>query len=298
MMSKRAVGVPVSKPPGPQPNHWSGVAPKGGRWDIWCGNSATVLSQLPATSFDCAVTSPPYFWLRDYEEVEQIGREETVTEYIEAIAAVMDHVGRLLRPEGTLFLNLGDTYYSGRGESRGIDEKNKKRRFGLRAVDKGGGLGLGLRGKSLIGIPWRVAIRMAEQGWVLRSSIIWHRNHTFLEVVKDRPRRSYEYIFLFVKNRRYYFNRDKLDKNCEEDLWVVTNKPSPCNGVKTAPFPDELVERCLELGCPAGGDVLDPFVGSGTTVKVAVASGRNATGVDLNRGYCRYAVRQLESLEG
>src|SRR5438270_661651 len=176
-------------------------------WAIHCGDAASVLASMPSAAFDCTVTSPPYFWLRDYDVKHQIGREDTVTEYIDAICAVMSQVSRVLKPTGTLFLNLGDTYYSGRGESRGVDEKNKKRRFGLRAVDRGGGLGLGLKSKSLIGVPWRVAIRMAEQGWVLRSSIIWHRKNTFSEVVKDRPRRSYEYIFRFVKNRPHVFNR-------------------------------------------------------------------------------------------
>jgi DNA modification methylase len=277
---------------------WSDSTSKGNSWAIHCGDAATVLARMEEQIFDCVVTSPPYFWLRDYQVAQQIGREETVTEYIDAICAVMKQVSRVLKTTGSVFLNLGDTYYSGRGESRSIDEKNKKRRFGLRAVDRGGGLGLGLKSKSLIGIPWRVAIRMAEQGWVLRSSIIWHRKNTFSEVVKDRPRRSYEYIFLFVKNRRYYFNRSHLTKDSEEDLWVFTNKPTPSNGVKTAPFPEELVERCVSLGCPERGHVLDPFVGSGTTVKVAVASGRNGTGIDLNETYCRHAVKQLAAVKG
>ena len=268
------------------------------RWSIHCGDAASVLSRMPSNAFDTAITSPPYFWLRDYEVNQQIGREETVTAYLDAVCGVMMQVSRVLKSTGTLFLNLGDTYYSGRGESRGVDEKNAKRRFGLRAVDRGGGLGLGLKSKSLIGIPWRVAIRMTEQGWVLRSSIIWHRKHTFSEVVKDRPRRSYEYIFMFVKTRRYYFNRSELAKGADEDLWAVTNKPSRSNGAKTAPFPEELVARCLSLGCPEDGHVLDPFVGGGTTVKVAVTSGRQGTGIDLNESYCRYAVRQLAALKG
>lgn len=279
-------------------NLWTGKTDAGHVWTIHCGDARTVLRGLPPATIDCVVTSPPYFWLRDYEVDHQIGRESTVTEYIRAVCGVMDEVGRVLKPSGTLFLNLGDTYYSGRGESRGIDEKNKKRRFGLRAVDRGGGLGLGLKSKSLIGVPWRVAMHMTEQGWVLRSSIIWYRNHTFTEKVSDRPRRSYEYVFMFAKTRRYFFNRAHLTQGFDEDLWAVTNKPSPSNGVKTAPFPDELVERCLNLGCPEAGHVLDPFVGSGTTVRVAVNSGRQATGIDLNPTYCRYAAAQLSRAEG
>ena len=150
------------------------------------------------------------------------GLEETVAGYVEALTKVFEEVFRVLSPTGTVFLNLGDTYYSGKGKSHGIDQKSKKRRFGLRAVDKSGGLDLGLQRKSIIGIPWRVAASLTKHQWVLRSPIIWHRDKCLPEAVHDRPRRSYEFVFMFAKSRHYYFNRKPLiDQNIDEDVWTI-----------------------------------------------------------------------------
>jgi len=277
---------------------WSGkTGSTGAAWTVHVGDAFAVLKTLPALSFDCVITSPPYYWLRDYGMEGQIGHEETVMGYVNALADVMDEVRRVLKDRGLVFLNIGDTYYSGKGKSHGIDSKSTKRRFGLRAVDKSGGVGIGIRPKSMIGIPWRVAMEMAKRKWVLRSAIIWHRKHALTEAVKDRPRRSYENIFMFAKDRRYYFNREALqDIVVEEDVWTIPARPRPTNEIDTAPFPDELVERCLEMGCPPAGWVLDPFAGSGTTVRVAISSGRSATGIDLNPLFCEYMVGELRSL--
>jgi len=273
---------------------WCGATGRRQKWEVYCGDARTVLAHLPEDQFDCVVTSPPYYWLRDYGIQGQIGHEDTVTEYITSIADIMSEVYRVLRKDGLLFLNLGDTYYSGKGESQGIDRKSAKRRFGLRAVDKSGGVGIGIRPKSVIGIPWRTALELAQRHWVLRSAIIWHRKHALAEAVKDRPRRSYENVFMFAKSRNYFFNRQALaDVVVEEDVWTIAARPKPTNGIDTAPFPDELVERCLKIGCPPGGRVLDPFAGSGTTLRVALASGRCATGIDLHADFCRYMVDQL-----
>jgi DNA modification methylase len=266
------------------------------------GDSKSVLQKIPDESVNCVVSSPPYYNLRDYGVDQQIGLEETVPQYVGAIAGVMDEVFRVLRPDGVLFLNIGDTYYSGKGKSHGTDPKSNKRRFGLRAVDKSGGVGIGIKPKSAIGIPWRVAIEMSTRRWVLRSAIIWHRKHALPEAVRDRPRRSYENIFMFVKSRSYYFNRSALKDviggsgYIEEDVWTIVARPQPTNGIETAPFPDEVVQRCLELGCPQGGRVLDPFAGSGTTVRVAASSNRDAIGIDLNPDFCKFIVRQMERL--
>lgn len=277
-----------------QVESWHGKDPSGASWDIYNGDALNVLKSLPAEHFHCVVTSPPYYWLRDYNVNGQIGHEETVTDYVEAIASVMDEVYRVLRKDGLVFLNLGDTYYSGKGKSHGVDPKSAKRRFGLRAVDKSGGLGIGLRQKSIIGVPWRVAVEIAKRKWVLRSAIIWHRKHALVEAVKDRPRRSYENIFMFAKERSYFFNRAALhDVVVEEDVWSISARSRGNNGVDTAPFPDELVRRCLALGCPEKGNVLDPFAGSGTTLRVAVKSGRSATGIDLNPEFCQHMLSQL-----
>ncbi|GET42584.1 DNA-methyltransferase [Microseira wollei] len=275
---------------------WSGLTEKGALWSVFQGNARSVLLDLPSNHFNCVITSPPYYWLRDYGVEEQIGQETTVEGYVNAISSVMDEVKRVLKDDGVLFLNLGDTYYSGKGESQGKDRKSSKRRFGLRAVDKSGGLGIGLRPKTIIGVPWRVAIEMTTRGWVLRSPIIWHREHCLPESVKDRPRRSYEYVFMFAKNRRYYFNRSILEKEEVEDMWTIAARPKPTNGIDTAPFPDELVQRCLDIGCPIDGIVLDPFAGGGTTLRVALQSGRSATGIDLNPEFCGYMVNILRGL--
>ena len=160
---------------------WKGTT-GGLNWGIYNGNAVEILRDFPDRSVHCVVTSPPYFWLRDYGVERQLGVENSVQEYVENITEVMNEISRILRKDGLLFLNLGDTYYSGKGESQGIDKKSTKRRFGIRAVDKSGGMGIGLSRKSLIGIPWRVAISLVTSGWTLRSSIIWHRENRLPEL--------------------------------------------------------------------------------------------------------------------
>ncbi|MHB1955195.1 MAG: DNA-methyltransferase [Sulfobacillus sp.] len=294
MVNKSQLKTAISAQP---KTEWFGACLGGATWNVYQGDALAVLRGLPAGHFHCVVTSPPYYWLRDYGTRGQIGHEESVAGYVGAIAAVMDEVHRVLRKDGVLFLNIGDTYYSGKGKSHGIDPKSAKRRFGLRAVDKSGGLGIGLRPKSIIGIPWRVAVEMCQRKWVLRSAIIWHRKNALTESVKDRPRRSYENIFMFSKDRNYFFNRAALrDVIVEEDVWSISARPKPTNGIDTAPYPDELVERCLALGCPEKGNVLDPFAGGGTTLRVALATGRSATGIDLSPAFCEYMSNNLRSL--
>ena len=266
-------------------------------WSLYCGQAAEALRLLDEASVDCVVTSPPYFWLRDYQVEGQIGQEDSVAAYISAITAVMDEVFRVLKPSGTLFLNLGDTYYSGKGKSHGVDKKSSKRRFGLRAVDKSGGLGIGLKRKSVIGIPWRVATEMCQNNWVLRSPIIWHRTKSLTEPVRDRPARGYEFIFLFVKDRHYFFDKSKLP--CDsgaEDVWSIPARPKPNGTKQTAPFPDELVDQCLAVGCPPGGVVLDPFCGSGTTMRIALRDRHPAIGIELNEAFCEYIRSDLRRL--
>lgn len=249
---------------------------------------------MPSSSINCVVTSPPYFWLRDYSVDGQIGMENTIDGYVDNLTKIMLEVRRILRNDGVAFFNIGDTFYSGKGESQGRDEKSKKRRFGLRAVDRSGGMGIGLQRKSLIGIPWRLAISFMDSGWTLRSSIIWHRLNRLPEHVRDRPGRSYEYVFLLARSRHYFFNKKALvDRKIEEDMWTIAPQSRSSGALGTAPFPDELVRRCLEVGCPQNGTVLDPFVGSGTTLRVAQDMSISGVGIDLNRDFCVYAAESL-----
>ena len=282
-----------TRPPGAA-HTWNGEA-DGQEWTIHEGSALAVLKDLEDELVDCIVTSPPYFWLRDYGVDGQIGLEDSVEDYVSALIEIMAEARRVLKRSGVAFLNLGDTYYSGKGESRGRDAKSNKRRFGLRAVDKSGGLGIGLERKSLIGIPWRVALALAEDGWVLRSAIIWHRTNALPEFVRDRPSRSYEYVFMLVRHRRYHFAKNELPDKIEEDMWTIPARPRSNGNLSTAPFPDELVKRCLEIGCPSGGLVLDPFVGSGTTVRVALDTGRSGIGIDLNPSFCSHAAQTLRN---
>jgi DNA modification methylase len=269
---------------------FSGLTASNVPWRILNADVLDGLKALDSQSFDCAITSPPYFWQRDYKVKGQIGQEPTIDAYVTAIADTMDEVKRVLKTKGLLFMNLGDTYYSAKGQPKGVDRKNSARRFGLRAVDASG---LGVPRKTLIGIPWRVALEMLSRGWVLRSPIIWQRNGSIPEpTAKDRPWRSYEFIFLFARSPTYYFRRENLEG--EEDIWTIPARPKRSG--HNAAFPDKLVAKCLEVGCPKNGEVLDPFAGSGTVLRAALETGRPATGIDLSVDFCRQMEKELKDL--
>jgi DNA modification methylase/transcriptional regulator with XRE-family HTH domain len=278
------------------PTHWLGKTSTGQAWSVYRGDAFSILKTLPPKSIDCVVTSPPYYWQRDYSVDNQIGQETSIEGYVANIARVMDQIYRVLKPAGVVFLNIGDTYYSGKGEAQGRDKKNRKRRFGLRAVDASGGLNIDMQPKSLLGIPWRVAIELMRRKWTLRSSIIWVNDARIRETVKDRPSQSYEHIFMLTKQRKYHFDHAALDQIGGTDVWHTLSRPSLPKGIDTAPFPDEIVERCLAIGCPRGGTVLDPFAGSGTTLRVALHSSCHTVGIELNGETCRYIVSTLEPL--
>jgi excisionase family DNA binding protein len=269
----------------------SGKTAAGVPWKIIHGDVRTALALIPDESVACVVTSPPYYWQRDYEVSGQIGHESSIEDYVACLTAVFRDVRRVLASDGTLFLNLGDTYYSAKGKPHGRDEKHNGRqmmRRALRAVD---GPGLGLPRKSLIGIPWRVAIAMQADGWTLRSDVIWQRPGSLPEPTShDRPWRTHEHVFIFSKQPRYFFNRAGL--RGEEDVWkIVSRAERP--GAHFAPYPRELVERCLDVGCKPQGAVLDPFVGSGTTLACALARKSPAIGIELKREYCTLAASRL-----
>ena len=273
-------------------NEWSGDTKGGVHWHVIRGDSRQVLRTFNENRFACVVTSPPYYWQRDYQVNNQIGLEDSIAGYVTAIADSMDEVRRVMRPDGVLFLNLADTYYSAKGQPKGDDKKNRARRFGLRAVDASG---LGVPRKTLIGIPWRVSLEMIDRGWVLRSPIVWRRQASMPEPsAKDRPWRTYEMVFMLSKSPHYNFNRSGL--NGDEDIWTISARPQPSNGLHFAAFPEELVRRCLDIGCRENGEVLDPFAGTGTTLKVALDTGRPAVGIDLKAEFCEHMAKSLKTI--
>jgi DNA modification methylase len=257
-------------------------------------NSAAALSKFGDDLFNVAVTSPPYYWARDYEVDGQIGHEETVDEYVDAVASVFDEVKRVLHPDGVFYLNVGDTYYSGNGQPHGEDPRSPSRNFirqKMRPVDRSG---WAIPKKSMIGIPWKLAFELQRRGWTLRSDIIWNRVNAFVEpTARDRPHRQYEHLFLLSKSRWYSYDRSELGG--DQDVWTIPIERSRRNE-HSAPFPRELVRRCIRTGSPLGGAVLDPFSGSGTTLEVALEEERNCVGVDLSSAYTSSTVTRLEDI--
>lgn len=254
------------------------------------GDSRTALHALEAGSVQCCVTSPPYFWLRDYDVDGQIGHEDSVKEFVAVLGDVFDQVKRVLRDDGVCWLNLGDSYYSGNGQPTGSDPRSSSRNFSrtkLRPLDVGG---WDIPKKSLLGIPWLVVMELQQRGWTLRSDVIWCRPTALAEPsVTDRPGRQHEYLFLLSKSRRYSFNRAMLP---EESVWHIAHE----RGIKghSAAFPEELARRCIVSGSAAGDTIIDPFGGSGTTGLVAKREGRSAILIELNQQYVEIAERRIQ----
>lgn len=291
---------------------------------IIIGDAKTELQKLPDQSVNCCVTSPPYFGLRDYGHPGQIGLEETPEQFIKILLEVFREVSRVLRDDGTLWLNLGDSYAGNGGGDKltGIYKTNKGSAGNkYRTPGK-----LGLKKKDLIGIPWKVAFALQEDGWYLRNDIIWHKPNVMPESAKDRCTVAHEYIFLLSKKPFYYFDYEAIkepaikglcgskfntgqtaihqpkssDKERNEDgkrlkrtVWTISNKPY--KGAHFATFPPDLIEPCILAGCPQGGIVLDPFFGSGTVGQVAKQNDRDFIGIELNPEYKPLIDRRLDA---
>lgn len=259
------------------------------------GDARTILPDLPPNTFDCCVTSPPYWGLRDYDIHGQIGAEVDVDDYVKDLTHIFRQVRRVLKDDGTLWLNIGDSYTSGNRTWRDTDSKNKGRAMSYRPPTPAG-----LKPKDLVGVPWRVAFALQADGWYLRSDIIWHKPNCQPESVKDRPTRSHEYVFLFSKSKDYYYdyktiqdrsitNGDPKNKrtvwpiDAEETVWNINTEPF--SGAHFAVFPRALVRPCVLAGSAKGGLVIDPFLGSGTTAVVAIELGRRCVGIELKEEY-------------
>ena len=254
------------------------------------GDAHDVLAGLPDESVDCIVTSPPYYGLRDYGTPGQYGLEETPTGYAETMRRVFAEARRVLSEEGTLWLNLGDSY-----SVRWSSERGAGRR-GLNGDDddrgRSGAITHGVPEKNLLGVPWRVAFALQDDGWILRNEIIWSKPNAMPEPVRDRLSTRHEHLFLFSKSRRYHFdlnairghgaNRESKGRN-PGDVWSIATRPYP--QAHFAVFPIDLPLRCIKAGCKPGGTVLDPFSGSGTTGAAARQLGRKYVGIDLNPTY-------------
>lgn len=257
---------------------------------LYHGDAATVLATLPDGSADCIVTSPPYLGLRDYGVAGQIGAESSPAEYVAALVAVFHEARRVLADDGTLWLNLGDSYDSA---------------------------------KNLLGIPWRVAFALEDDGWILRNDIIWHKSNAMPESVTDRLSNRHEHLFMLSKSQRYWFDLDPIREPHEStpdraggtalrgqkairpsgpnsgayseggrnpgDVWTIATQPF--GEAHFATMPPALAERCVRAGCKPGGTVLDPFSGSGATGLAAARHGRRYIGIDLNADYLALSLR-------
>ena len=274
--------------------------------EIIKGDCLQSLKKLEDQSINTCVTSPPYWGLRNYnDEEKQLGMEDTIEKFVENLVKVFREVKRVLREDGTVWLNLGDTY---------------------------------LQNKQLVGIPWRVALALQQDGWYLRQDIIWHKPNPMPENIKDRCTKAHEYIFLLSKRPKYFFDNEVIKEDCvgkderkwadsyekagsikqgetnanikrtkryskddsfkrnKRSVWTVTTKPF--KGAHIATFPMDLIEPCVLAGCPVGGTVLDPFAGSGTTGIVAASNDRDAILLELNEDYIKLALDRMKSKLG
>lgn len=248
---------------------------------IIIGDARIVLADLPDNVFQTCITSPPYWSLRNYNIEGQIGLEASLDAYIESLVEVFEQVRRTLRDDGTLWLNIGDSYTSGGRTWRAPDKKNPARAMNVRPPTPEG-----LKPKDLIGVPWRLAFALQAAGWYLRADCIWNKPNAQPESVKDRPTRSHEYVFLFSKSEQYFYDNQAVrgpnDRNLRT-VWDINTQPN--KHAHEAMFPSSLVEPCLMLTSNPGDIILDPFIGSGTAGLAAMKLRRRFIGVELNPSY-------------
>ena len=288
------------------------------------GNCIDIMQQWinEGVKVNTCVTSPPYYGLRDYGVDGQLGLEQSPKQYIDSMVNVFRLVRELLTDDGTLWVNIGDSYSSGGRTSTTNQSLRGDSKYGVTRPP----VIEGIKQKDLIGIPWMLAFALREDGWYLRQDIIWHKPNPMPESVKDRCTKSHEYIFLLSKSPKYYFNNEAIKEPCinsaeeqiakrnkkqhrenaskeeakyvqhnfskvgkiyekrnKRDVWSVNVKPY--KGAHFATFPMELIEPCIKAGCPDGGVVLDPFMGSGTTAQVALINNKQYLGCELNLDY-------------
>jgi len=286
---------------------------------ILFGDCRETLKQFDEKARVC-VTSPPYYGLRDYGgEDNQIGMEQTPEDYVDEMVKVFRLVRDNLTDDGTLWLNIGDSYYNYRKDGNYPKQTVSKTRQDLPTKTPVRANKLeGYKSKDLIGIPWMLAFALRKDGWYLRQDIIWHKPNPMPESVKDRCTKAHEYIFLLSKSKNYYYNNEAIKEPVKQDwgtrdrtngkyhnegtglqphsgltksytkknkrsVWSVTKKPY--KGAHFATFPPELIEPCIKAGSEVGDIILDPFMGSGTTAMVAKMLDRYYIGCELHEDY-------------
>lgn len=304
------------------------------------GDALEVLKTLPSDSIDCVITSPPYWGLRDYQVSGQLGLEKTFEEYITKLCNILDEVKRVLKKEGTCFVNIGDTYLGsgcGSGDKRQFQNLKRKDIVDQMYLKYPPAKNYMKQAKCLALIPFRFSLEMVNRGWICRNTCIWYKPNAMPSSVKDRFGVDFEYIFFFVKSKKYYFHllkvplaessyHDKrrgkvisknakwdgyqkqtigriksfayIDENGRNMRCVWTIPTTPYKKAHFATFPETLIEPIVKAGCPKGGIILDPFIGAGTTGVVAKKLGRNYIGIELNKGYCKMARNRINNTEG
>ena len=262
------------------------------------GDTREMVRQLPDDTFQCVVTSPPYWGVRDYGVDNQIGAEPDLYQYIERLVAVFRELRRALKPDGTFWLNIGNTYSSGGRKWRDVDDKNKGRAMSYRPPTPPG-----LKKKDLIGVAWLLALACQKDGWYLRNDIIWHKPNGQPESVKDRLTVSHEYLFMFSKSERYYFDQDAIKENTsngnsrknKRTVWSINTEP--CPEAHFAVFPGALIRPCILAGSKKGDIVLDPFYGAGTVGIITKELDRKCVGIELNDDYLNIAEKRTRTVQ-
>lgn len=265
----------------------------GSNGKIISGDALARLRELPSNSVNCCITSPPYWGLRDYGIDNQIGAEQDLNDFLNKLVEVFREMRRVLTDDGTFWLNIGDSFTSGGRTWRQSDKKNEARGMDYRPPTPEG-----LKPKDLIGVPWKLAFKLQEDGWYLRTDIIWHKPNGQPESVRDRPTRVHEFVFMFSKKEKYFYDVDAVKEPSVDgksrrlrSVWSINTKPF--KGAHFAVFPPELVQYCMLAGSRKNDVILDPFFGSGTVGVVANQLGRQWLGIELNDEYIEIAKKRI-----